>query len=247
MKKKIDPNYFFVHRVLLNSDRWLNEPFTRGQAWVDMFGLAQHAKGFFRIRGIKISVERGQLAYSKLTLSKRWKWSRGKVNRFLSELEKQNDITLKTVQQNGQQIKYLTTLITIIKYNMWQGDDTAKRTPDGHQTDTKQDIYKNIKNEKKNIVQDTKDVFSLKETLNKLKESKRRIDNIIALYISYRGITFDNKQQFNTHFPRYLKEAKQLEGYKDKQILNAMDYCEDQARGRYEWKLSTVVKSIDLC
>jgi len=180
---KPEINYFYVNRELLNSNRWLSEPFTRGQAWVDLFGLAQHTKGFFRVRGIKITVERGQLAYSQLTLAKRWQWSRGKVNRYLSELENQNDITLKTIQQNGQQIKFLTTLITIVKYDKWQGDDTAKRTPDGHQTDTKQDIYnndKNVKNDKNEDIESNDSESPTKEIT--ITEEKNEINLLIERF-----------------------------------------------------------------
>ena len=77
-----EPNYFKVNRSLLNSERWLSETFTRGQAWVDLFGLAQHKNTYFRIRGIRVEVQRGQLAYSVLTLSKRWGWSRNKTTKI---------------------------------------------------------------------------------------------------------------------------------------------------------------------
>ena len=119
---KPHPNYFMVNRALLSSVRWLAEPFTRGQAWLDLFGLANHTKGSFWVRGMKIEVERGQLAYSELTLARRWKWSRGKVRRFLNELE--------TVQDIVQQKTNLTSLITITKYDKWQGNGTTDDTPD---------------------------------------------------------------------------------------------------------------------
>lgn len=115
-----EANYFYVNRELLNSDRWLSEPFTRGQAWVDLFGLAQHTEGFFRVRGIRVNVERGQLAYSQVTLAKRWQWSRDKVRRYLNELETHEDI----IQQNNA----ITTLITIVKYEKWQGSNTTDNT-----------------------------------------------------------------------------------------------------------------------
>ena len=134
------PNFFYVNRALLQSDRWLSEPFTRGQAWVDLFGLAQHRDSFFRVRGIRVDVKRGQLAYSQLTLAKRWKWSRNKLFRYLNELEKHGDI----VQQNNN----ITTIITIVKYDMWQGNDTADDTPERHQKDTRRVTYKNVKNVK---------------------------------------------------------------------------------------------------
>ena len=144
MSKKVEPNYFYVNRILLSSDRWLSESFTRGQAWVDLFGLAQHTKGYFRVRGIKVEVDRGQLGYSQVTLAKRWKWSRNKVRRYLKELELNGDISLKTKHQNCD----ITTLITLLKYDKWQGDETPNGTPEGHQKDTKRNTYKNDKNEK---------------------------------------------------------------------------------------------------
>lgn len=133
-----------LHRQLLDSPLWLSEPFTRGQAWVDLFSLASHSPSHFRVRGIRIDVDRGQLAYSELTLSTRWKWSRGKVRRFLRELE--NDQMLATKQDNK------TTIITILNYDKYQGEEndddtangTASGTPNGQQTDT----FKNVKNEK---------------------------------------------------------------------------------------------------
>lgn len=134
-------NYFQVNRGMLHSERWLNEPFTRGQAWVDLFGLAQFKDSYIRVRGIRVDVKRGQLAYSQLTLGKRWKWSRNKVRRYLSELEKDGDIE----QQNNE----VTSLITVKNYNEWQLGDTADDTTEGQQKDNRRDTYKNVKNVKK--------------------------------------------------------------------------------------------------
>lgn len=126
--KPID-NYFLINRGLIHSDRWLDEAFSRGQAWVDLIGLAQFEDGHFRVRGIRVDVKRGQLAYSQLTLAKRWRWSRGKVRRFLKELENDQDI----VQQNNE----VTTLITIVKYDIWQGTKDQCDTTNEQQTDNK--------------------------------------------------------------------------------------------------------------
>ena len=136
-----------LHRQIIDTDDWLHEPFTRGQAWVDMLLLANHAEGSFRVRGIVVHLTRGQLGWSEETLAKRWKWSRGKVRRFFSELESE------TVQRIVQQKNNVSSVITILNYDKYQSDDTAERTPngttDGHQTDTKR--YTN-KNDKKNTV-----------------------------------------------------------------------------------------------
>ena len=147
---KIEPNYFLVNRSLLHSARWLSEPFTRGQAWVDLFGLAQHTKGFFRIRGIKVDVDRGQLAYSQVSLAKRWKWSRGKVIRYLNELENNGDI----VQQNTE----VTTIISISKYDLWQGQPETIEQQTVQQTDSRRTANgthtKNVKNGKKTYIRE---------------------------------------------------------------------------------------------
>ena len=113
-------DYFTLHRQLIRSDKWLAEPFTRGQAWVDLLGLANYRAGFVRIRGIKIPLDRGQLAASSVWLSTRWKWSRAKVVRFLSELE--------TEQQIEQQKNNVTSIVTITNYIAYQGDVTANVT-----------------------------------------------------------------------------------------------------------------------
>ena len=118
----------------------MSEPFTRAQAWIDMLLLANHKTNFIRKRGVLVEVKKGQLGWSEVALSKRWQWSRGKLRRFLNEL--------KTVQQIEQQKNNVTTLITIINYESYQEGSTAKRTPDGQQTDSKRYRNKNGKNGK---------------------------------------------------------------------------------------------------
>lgn len=124
--------YALIHRKFSESHLWLSEKFTRGQAWVDMILLANSEDGFIRSNGMKIIIERGQLGWSEIRLSARWGWSRGKVRRFLNELE--------TVQQIVQQKNTRSSIITIVNYETYQDDDTT----DGHvieqQTDTNKDI-----------------------------------------------------------------------------------------------------------
>ena len=131
-----------IWRKLGDSKLWLSEPFTRGQAWVDLLILANHSDGYLRKRGIRVEVCRGQVGWSEEKLAERWKWSRGKVRRFMSELSSEKE--QKTVQQKSN----ITTLNTILNYAQYQGSGTT----DGHQTvqqtDTKQYSNKNGKKEK---------------------------------------------------------------------------------------------------
>lgn len=126
-----------LHRCLQENPLWLAEPFTRGQAWVDMLLLANHKPGFFYVRGVQVNLDRGQLGHSEKTLAGRWKWSRGKVRRFLRALEVEQQIAL---QKNN-----VTTLITIKNYDLYQSGDTATGATDRQQTD----INKNVNNDKK--------------------------------------------------------------------------------------------------
>ena len=98
-----------IYRQLCDSDLWLSEKFTRGQAWIDLIMLANHKKGFLYVRGVKITVDRGQVGWSIVKLSARWKWSRSKVNKFIKDLEKE--------QQIEQQKSNVTQVITIKNYD----------------------------------------------------------------------------------------------------------------------------------
>lgn len=117
-----------LHRKIMDNPLYFSEPFTRMQAWIDLLLLANHKRGEFYIRGNKVVVQRGQVGYSNVKLSKRWKWSRGKVIRFLRELE--------TVQQIVQQKSKLITLISVVNYDEYQNalQQTVQQTV--QQTDT---------------------------------------------------------------------------------------------------------------
>jgi hypothetical protein len=87
-----------LHRSIQDNDLWLAEPFTWAQAWIDLLLNANHKPGSFWVRRVEVKLERGQLGWSEITMSERWKWSRGKVRRYLGMLETRGMI----VQQKTQ-------------------------------------------------------------------------------------------------------------------------------------------------
>ena len=107
-----------IYRKVMDNPIWLCEPFTRGQAWIDLILIANHKPGYFRSRGVRIDVDRGQTGNSLETLAKRWKWSKGKVRRFICELETEGQIVTQKTN--------VTTLITICNYESYQESDTQK-------------------------------------------------------------------------------------------------------------------------
>jgi hypothetical protein len=127
---------------------------TRGQAWVDLLMLANHNEGFIRVRGIRVPLSRGQVGWSEVKLAERWKWSRGKVRRYLGELEVAQQIFRQTKQEQG----VVTSVITVTNWDLYQLDETgegevggtASDTADGQQTEQQTDSKRDpIKKDKK--------------------------------------------------------------------------------------------------
>jgi len=123
-----------LHRQIMETPEWLAEPFTRGQAWVDLLLLANHETGFIRKRGILIAVDRGQVGYSEESLAERWQWSRGKVRRFLVELARLSRISHKISEKTIPKKTSVSSLINIINYDKYQMNSTEDDTEDGRKT-----------------------------------------------------------------------------------------------------------------
>lgn len=127
-----------LYRGLEEHALWLNEPFTKGQAWVDLLLLTNHKPGYITLRnGEMLPIKRGECGWSMEKLAKRWQWSRGKVKRFFLLL-----FELKMIQQTDIS---KTTVIKLCNYERFQNDTT-----NGHQTIQQTDTNKNDKNEKNN-------------------------------------------------------------------------------------------------
>ncbi|MDP5131376.1 MAG: hypothetical protein NWQ54_10870 [Paraglaciecola sp.] len=138
-----------LYRSIQDNDLWLAEPFSKGQAWADLILSANHKPGTFWVRQVQIRLERGQLGLSEITLSKRWKWSRGKVGRYLRMLENRRMIE--------QQKTPVTSIITICNYSNYQHEEPEKISKIEQQTeqltvqvaDNSRYTNKNDKNDKK--------------------------------------------------------------------------------------------------
>lgn len=142
-----------IHRRIMDNDIYFAEPFTKAQAWVDLILLANHAPKSFQKRGIQVYIERGQVGHDLDTLSVRWKWSRGKVERFFIYLENEQMIV--------RQKTNITTLLSILNFEQYQGDGKANNKANGkansktndnpnteitvRQTVTQTDTNKNVK------------------------------------------------------------------------------------------------------
>lgn len=129
---------------------WTSEPMTKGQAYADLFRLAQFKPGLVNKRGNLIELEPGQIGWSMVELSKRWNRSLGWVRRLLNYLE--------NAQHIEQQKTNVSTTITLLH---WGNYGIAERTADGsqkeQQTDSRQYPNNIVNTEKIENIEHTQD------------------------------------------------------------------------------------------
>lgn len=177
----MDNGWVLLHRKICENELWLERPFSKGQAWVDLFLNANHTKGGFWVRGVFVEIDRGQIGWSELTMSKRWGWSRDKTRRFLNWLE--------TRQQIIQQKSPLTSITTILNYETHQKTDTKTRQQTRQQTNNRKTTDDTqTKNDKEELNND-------KETL-----AAKPLDEVNAVFnLFYKtinpNINFANKTE----------------------------------------------------
>lgn len=136
-----------IHRKIQQSDIWLDkEPFDKRSAWIDLIMMANHEDKQILFNGKFIEVKRGEKITSLKQLSERWRWSTGKVKRFLNLLESGSMIELKT--------KRRYTSYKVVNYNVYQNEDIDKRNEvetktkrSRNEVETKTKTNNNINNE----------------------------------------------------------------------------------------------------
>lgn len=209
----MDRGFIKLWRCIRDNPIWRDEPFTHGQAWVDLLLLANHKDGQIRVRGNIIPVKRGQVGWSVLSLAERWQWSRGKVERFFSQLE--------AVQQIVQHKKRITSLITITNYDSYQHndtteratDDTTDRATDGQQTGTNKN-GKNGKNKSEDYFDKDLEIFEKcwneypnrdgkKAAIKHYKASVKSIEEARELFVAIQRY----KEQVEGKDPQYIKNG----------------------------------------
>lgn len=114
-----------LHRKIEENELWLSEPFSRGQAWVDLLLIANHKPQLLYKRNIPITIERGQVGWSQEKLAKRWKWGRKKVATFLKTLENAQQIVLN----NNHTLSHII-IVNYDKYQQKEQQSHNSRTTD---------------------------------------------------------------------------------------------------------------------
>ena len=139
-----------LHRQIQEHWLWEEKPFTRGQAWIDMLLLANHADKRFMLGNEFVEVKAGSFITSELKLMERWGWSKTKVRSFLSLLETDEMIVKKTDRKK--------TTITIENYSDFQDSETIKE-PQKDCKRTAKEPQKNTNNNDNNDNNDNKNIY----------------------------------------------------------------------------------------
>lgn len=131
-----------IHRQLQDHWLWEDKPFSKGQAWVDMLLMANHADKKFMLGNELVEVKAGSFITSEYKLMERWGWSKTKVRSFLDILQKDEMIV-----KNSDRKK---TTITLVNYGLFQDSETTERPQKDRKKTTKKP-QKNPNNNDNNV------------------------------------------------------------------------------------------------
>lgn len=146
-----DKGYVKVYRDIRDHWIWQDKPFSFQAAWIDLILVVNHEKKTILFNDSVIAVDKGQHMTSIAILAARWGWSRGKAKRFIDKLESEHMIATK---RNGN-----GTLLSLIKYEDYQGVRNSNRNSNGTQTERK----RNAGGHKQDIKEDIKEDIKKKE------------------------------------------------------------------------------------
>ena len=122
--------------------RGWSEPYTRREAWVWLIEDAAWEDHDVPYKGKKILIKRGDVPTTMRDLMAKWRWSQGKVQRFLDDLEGAAMIVKKT--DTG------FCIISICNYDAYQNPKNLTDTQTDTQTDTKTDTQTDTSIKKEN-------------------------------------------------------------------------------------------------
>lgn len=110
-----------IHRCI--TSHWLyteNRVYSKYEAWMDILLNVNFADAQLIIKGKLYKVKRGQSILSYESWAKRWNWDKSKVRRFMSLLQEDGMIDVKSDN--------ITTQITVCKFDSYQDNRHTDET-----------------------------------------------------------------------------------------------------------------------
>lgn len=214
-----------IHRKIQECWIWQNEPFSKGQAWIDLLLMANSKDRKVFINGELVLIKRGQVHTSLLKLSERWHWSRNKTRRFIDVLETDKMLYCDRTTQG--------TTITIVNYSNYQYQGTTNRTTNDTTVDTTvepQTINKQLNNNKYiveivNYLNSKCGTNYKPSTVNTKKHISARLNDGYKLNDFYKVIDKKVKDWKGTNMEQYLRPdtlfGSKFESYLNQKIVGS--------------------------
>lgn len=125
--------FIALYRGYFDHDFFKQEPLTEREAFQWLIMEACWEPKTVRIDGVKVTLQRGDLAHSLRFLAEAWgpeAWDLSRVRRFIVRLESEGMISRNTFETpNGTQLKHQTQRLTICNYDKFQSLRSAYETP----------------------------------------------------------------------------------------------------------------------
>lgn len=209
-----------LHRQIQEHWLWDEKPFTRGQAWIDMLLMANHADKRSLLGNEVVEVKAGSFITSELKLMDRWGWGKGKTRAFLELLQNDGMIIKKSDRKK--------TTITIENYSFYSNCETTdrpqtdrKRTANGLSADTNNNVN-NENNVTNNIyigvpadLQEAfKDFATMRKKIKKPITSKQTVTRILNKLDKLATTTEDKIAILNQSTDKCWQDVYELKGDK---------------------------------
>lgn len=137
-----DRGVFAVDRGIFTDPDFADEPFTEREAFLWLVAEAAWKERRVRSGSSTVDIQRGQLCHSVRFMAEAWRWSKSRVDRFLSRLENRD-----TIRRNNGTAQ---SVVTICKYEEFQRVSMPERdsngTPAGTEMGQRRDKLEDIKN-----------------------------------------------------------------------------------------------------
>ncbi|MDV3952126.1 hypothetical protein AB9J70_06345 [Elizabethkingia anophelis] len=198
--------------------------FSKAEAWIDLIQLARFEASTEVINGKVIELQRGEIPASRRYLELRWSWGSTKVSNFLKTLAQMKMINQR--QTGGQ------TIISLVKYSIYNDTQTTDKPQSEPQTNQTQTSDKPQANQYKE--------------LKEVKESKE--DNILLGKESKEGDELfpgeDNILEPDKNSdPDLSKKVAPKKVFRPPSVQEVQAYCNERSNGISGYEFVTFYQS----
>lgn len=219
-----------LHRKI--QGHWLyNEKrtFSSMEAWIDILLNVNHTSSKFFIKGTLFEVQRGESMLSLESWGKRWNWNKSKVRRFLSLLEKDSMIELKSEQK--------TTRITVCNYDSYQYIGNAGETQTKHKRNAGETEMKHQRNTDETLATPNKNDKNIKNENNDKKEEESLAGGFDFFFEEFQKEKGMNPPEFTRISREYMMTEEEVKNHfidwskrKGSEKINGLSHAKNSFR-----------------